>query len=166
MHLVHQERTGTQSLNPLCADSRKFVALPGQIADRALTVLKYGFLALGFLLAFILFFHPAENPDFFWHFSAGKYIVRNLAFPRSDFLSWSRAGTPWVDFEWLSQVLYYFTYSAGGLWLLYALKVLVLSPAVGEVPGKPFESEVEVRRCNELVRKQLYEIGAKILTRR
>ena len=127
MHLVHQERTGTQSLNPLCADSRKFVALPGQIADRALTVLKYGFLALGFLLAFILFFHPAENPDFFWHFSAGKYIVRNLAFPRSDFLSWSRAGTPWVDFEWLSQVLYYFTYSAGGLWLLYALKVLVLS---------------------------------------
>jgi hypothetical protein len=46
------------------------------------------------------------------------------------------------------------------------LKVLVLSPAVGNLPGKPFEAEVEVRRCNELVRNELYEIGAKIITRR
>jgi hypothetical protein len=103
------------------------VAVSGQIADRALTVLKYGFVALGFLLAFLLFFHPAENPDFFWHFSAGRYIVHNLAFPHSDFLSWSRAGAPWVDFEWLPQVLYYLLYSHGGLWPVYSLKILLLS---------------------------------------
>ncbi|WP_293230862.1 PilZ domain-containing protein [Paludibacterium sp.] len=46
------------------------------------------------------------------------------------------------------------------------LMVLVLTPAVGSVPGRPFEAEVEVRRCNELERHRLYEIGAKILTRR
>lgn len=46
------------------------------------------------------------------------------------------------------------------------LKVLVLSPSVGNLPGRPFEAEVEVRRCNELVPERLYEIGAVILSRR
>jgi len=45
------------------------------------------------------------------------------------------------------------------------LMVLVLSHPVGGMPGTRFEAEVEVRRCNELVRQQVYEIGTKILSR-
>lgn len=45
------------------------------------------------------------------------------------------------------------------------LVVLVLSPAVGNAPGRPFEAEIEVRRCNELLNNRLYEIGAKIVER-
>lgn len=46
------------------------------------------------------------------------------------------------------------------------LQVLVLTPAVGGLPGKPFEAEVEVRRCNEVQRGLLYEIGTRILSRK
>lgn len=45
------------------------------------------------------------------------------------------------------------------------LMVLVLSQAVGGLTGR-FEAEVEVRRCNEVVRNSIYEIGAKIIERR
>lgn len=46
------------------------------------------------------------------------------------------------------------------------LMVLVLSHPVGGMPGKQFEAEVEVRRCNEVIRNSIYEIGAKIVARR
>ncbi|MDD2772231.1 MAG: hypothetical protein PHP45_00870 [Elusimicrobiales bacterium] len=76
------------------------------------------------------FFTTVENPDFFWHFAAGRWIIQNHALPRADFLSWSRAGTPWVDFEWLTQIFYYLLYSAAGLRALYALKVALFSVAL------------------------------------
>ncbi len=45
------------------------------------------------------------------------------------------------------------------------LDVVVLVPPVSGLPGKPFEALVEVRRCNEVERGRLYEIGVKILKR-
>ncbi len=45
------------------------------------------------------------------------------------------------------------------------LRVIVLGPSVGGVPGQPLEAEVEVRRCNEIERGKLYEIGTRIITR-
>jgi len=101
-----------------------------EISDRAQAITAKVLLALGLLLAFLTFFQPAGNPDFFWHLSAGKFITENFAFPRADFLSWSRAGAPWVDFEWLSQVIYQLLWRAGGLWAEYALKILLLAGAL------------------------------------
>ncbi|OWY39577.1 PilZ domain-containing protein [Xenophilus sp. AP218F] len=46
------------------------------------------------------------------------------------------------------------------------LAVIVLAPAVGGMPGKPFEAVVEVKRCNEVQRGRIYEIGVRILTRK
>lgn len=45
------------------------------------------------------------------------------------------------------------------------LFVLVLTPPVGGMPGKPLEVEVEVKRCNEVERGLVYEIGAHIVKR-
>ncbi|MDC7713861.1 PilZ domain-containing protein [Vogesella sp. LYT5W] len=45
------------------------------------------------------------------------------------------------------------------------LEVTIIVPPVGEVYSKPFEAVVEVRRCNEVERGKLYEIGAKIIKR-
>jgi hypothetical protein len=41
----------------------------------------------------------------------------------------------------------------------------MLPPAIGAVASKRFVVEAEVRRCNELVRGRLYEIGM-VITRR
>jgi len=40
------------------------------------------------------------------------------------------------------------------------LEVIVIVPGVGNMPMKPLEALVEVRRCNEVERGKLYEIGA------
>ncbi len=42
----------------------------------------------------------------------------------------------------------------------------MIVPGVGSVPMRPLEATVEVRRCNEVERGKLYEIGTRILQRR
>ena len=64
-------------------------------------------LALGAALAASAFFLPVINPDLFWHLSAGRFMFDHGAVPRADFLSWTMAGRPWFDFEWLAQLIYY-----------------------------------------------------------
>ncbi|WP_293763218.1 PilZ domain-containing protein [uncultured Aquitalea sp.] len=46
------------------------------------------------------------------------------------------------------------------------LSIIVLAPAIGGLPGKQLEAEVEVRRCNEIQRGLIYEIGARIIERK
>ncbi|MCX5783235.1 MAG: hypothetical protein NTW04_02170 [Elusimicrobia bacterium] len=86
---------------------------------------KNGLLLLGLFSAVSVFILPLGNPDFFWHLSAGKFIAQNLKFPTMDFLSWSKAGQPWTDFEWLTQLIYYLIYNSGGYWAVFALKVFL-----------------------------------------
>ena len=80
-------------------------------------------------LAAPVFLVPASNPDLFWHLSAGKWIVENFSIPRADFLSFTRSGAPWHDFEWLAQVLYYGVYAGFGFAGLWLLKVALLAAA-------------------------------------
>lgn len=79
-----------------------------------------------FALACSAFLLPVVNPDIYWHLSAGKYTVSRLGPPRTDFLSWPLQGAPWVNFEWLSQVVYYLLYAAGGFRALQVFKALLL----------------------------------------
>lgn len=66
---------------------------------------------------------PVSNPDLHWHLAVGRRIAETGAVPREDYLSWTLAGTPWVDFEWLTQLLFHFLERAGGAAGLWALKV-------------------------------------------
>ncbi len=66
---------------------------------------------------------PIYNPDIFWHLSAFRRMAESRALPRADWLSWTREGLPWLDFEWLSQLLFGAVFSTGGLAGLWALKV-------------------------------------------
>ncbi|MDD4004609.1 MAG: hypothetical protein PHW69_05330 [Elusimicrobiaceae bacterium] len=80
----------------------------------------------GWLLALSALAVPMQNPDFFWHLSAGKYMAELWRFPVSDFLSWTRNGSPWVDFEWLFQLAAYLLYSSTGYWGVFAMRALML----------------------------------------
>ncbi|MBI2362717.1 MAG: hypothetical protein HYV15_04975, partial [Elusimicrobia bacterium] len=72
--------------------------------------------------ALSLFALPLANPDLFWHLSAGRWMAEHGALPRADWLSHTRAGAPWSDFEWLPQLLYHAVHRAGGMAGLFALK--------------------------------------------
>jgi len=94
--------------------------------DDGLTISGRFWLAAGAVLALGALAMPVLNPDLYWHLSAGRYIAENLRLPAADFLSWTEAGAPWTDFEWLVQVLYYWVYSLGGKTGFFLLKLALL----------------------------------------
>ena len=60
------------------------------------------------------------DPDLPWHLSAARRLIETRAFPRADFLSWTMAGKPWVNFEWGAGLIFYGLLRLGGtpaLWL-------------------------------------------------
>jgi hypothetical protein len=48
------------------------------------------------------------------------------AVPRFDWLSFTLPGAPWADFEWLPELVFFGVFKSGGLFALWALKVLLL----------------------------------------
>jgi hypothetical protein len=42
-----------------------------------------------------------EDPGVFWHLQLGRDIAATGQVPRTDTLTWTRQGTPWVDQSWL-----------------------------------------------------------------
>ncbi|MBI4052175.1 MAG: hypothetical protein HY400_06690 [Elusimicrobia bacterium] len=88
-------------------------------------------LFLGILLGISCFFRPIQNSDLYWHLSAAKYMLSQGAVPRTDFLSHTMQGKPWVDFEWLTQLIYHGIYSVCGFPGLLALRVLLFCGLIG-----------------------------------
>jgi hypothetical protein len=81
-------------------------------------------LAAGLLCAFALCLGPIFNPDLGWHLAAGRFIAESGRVPRADFLSWSQAGRPWIDFEWGAQLVFHVLDRLGGLPALWVFKTL------------------------------------------
>ena len=63
--------------------------------------------------------NEADN-DLWMHLFSGRLILGARAVPRVDHLSYTAAGLPWVDHEWLSQVAFAIAFDlsgSAGLWL-------------------------------------------------
>ncbi|MFH2203525.1 MAG: hypothetical protein ABIJ96_10450 [Elusimicrobiota bacterium] len=78
------------------------------------------------LLLLPVLLHPIGNPDIFWHLKSAEMILQSGVLPRADFFSYTLLGTPWIDFEWLIQLIYYGIHSAAGFPGLLALKAAML----------------------------------------
>ena len=74
------------------------------------------FLLLGALLAY----QPVHDMDLPMHVAAGRWILAH-GVPHADPFSYTAAGRPWVDHEWLTQVLFALLEQVGGI---EALKLL------------------------------------------
>jgi hypothetical protein len=69
------------------------------------------------LFALILFFgllamtaRNAVDPDLWWHLRTGQWIMQTGHVPRTDPFSFTRAGSPWISHEWLSEIIFYETW--------------------------------------------------------
>lgn len=98
-----------------------------------------------FILAVGLFVMAARNvtdPDVWWHLRTGQLILESHKIPRTDPYSFTRFGQPWVDHEWLSQVLLYGTYRRVGWTGLIIEFAVIIAAAFGIVflrsPGRPY----------------------------
>lgn len=84
--------------------------------------------AWGLLVLTSTVYFMADNeadPDLWVHLLTGRRILESAAVPRVDDLSYTAAGAPWVDHEWLAQVLMAAAYLHLGDTFLWLLKLAV-----------------------------------------
>lgn len=66
----------------------------------------------------------AADTDLWYHLNAGRYIATGHALPHAAFFSFVRPSPEWLDYYWLSQVLFYAVHSAAGYLGLVELRAL------------------------------------------
>jgi hypothetical protein len=55
-----------------------------------------------------------SDADTYWHIATGKWMLAQRAFPRQDIFSHTAYGQPWVNSEWLAQVILFEHYDLFG----------------------------------------------------
>jgi hypothetical protein len=59
-----------------------------------------------------------SDPDTWWHLASGRWIARHWAVPHTDTLSFTVPDHPWINVQWLFDLLLYGLQQAGGAPLL------------------------------------------------
>src|SRR5947208_9451801 len=78
-----------------------------------LAVLAFILVAMQFMFSM---YHPdLDDPDIWWHMRNAQVLVQQHHFIRHDMYSYTVAGHPWVNTEWLSEIPFYVAYRAFGL---------------------------------------------------
>lgn len=68
------------------------------------------------------------DPDIWWHLRNAQFLVQHGVMVRHDMFSFTAAGAPWINHEWLSELPYYVGWQLAGMRGLYL--VLLLSVEV------------------------------------
>ena len=68
---------------------------------------EYGLLGLLLAAVFLACLKPMADPDTFWHLAVGREMWQTHALVRTETFSFTDAGAPWTDFEWLFHALAY-----------------------------------------------------------
>ena len=66
-------------------------------------------------LEFMMTRGSVVDPDIWWHLHNADCLFQHHQFPRADMYSFTVAGHPWINHEWLSEIPYYLAWRAGGL---------------------------------------------------
>lgn len=84
---------------------------------------------MGLLLVLMVLYAAAArgigDPDIWWHLRNARNLLRSGHFAQVDCWTFTVAGKPWIDFEWLSELAWYGTWAKWGetglFWLMTAL---------------------------------------------
>ncbi|HEX3662383.1 MAG TPA: hypothetical protein VHU89_13180 [Acidobacteriaceae bacterium] len=90
---------------------------------------------LGCALVCLLFLvasrvNPLADPDIWWHLRNAQELVRGGHFIHHDTWTFTVAGRPWINFEWLAELPFYFADRWLGLQGLYITMMVVASAIV------------------------------------
>jgi hypothetical protein len=95
---------------------------------------------------FVLGARPVTDPDVWWHLRTGQLITQNHELFHADPYSFTKSGAPWVDHEWLSQIIIYGVYRLAGWGGLIAGFAALITVAYWILflrsPGRPFVAGV------------------------
>ena len=87
---------------------------------------------LTLLCAGVIVAYPLFDYDLYWHLANGRAMLAQQQIVNTEIFSYTRAGTPFVNHEWLAQILLFWIYQHWGGFGLNVFKVLmaVLTTAV------------------------------------
>lgn len=71
-----------------------------------------------------------DDYDELWHLATGRLIVESGSVPREDPFTFTAGETPWINTNWLAQVVLWLLYRAGGIELDWLLGLALLLGAV------------------------------------
>jgi hypothetical protein len=84
--------------------------------------------------AIVLLPHLARSfadPDLWWHVKTGELILDGGSIPDRDVFSFTAAGAPWINHEWLSEVVLAGAFRFGGDRGMVALRLALLAAGCG-----------------------------------
>jgi hypothetical protein len=100
------------------------------------------FLLIVSLGLFAMAARPVTDPDVWWHLKTGELILQTHHIFHADPYSFTHAGQPWVNHEWLSEVLLYGLYcltgNSGLIVLFAAVTALAFFLAYRRCAGPPY----------------------------
>ena len=120
------------------------VSLPGAGSFSTYFTLRRVFVWAFLLSIFSLVVRQCSSIDwdFWWHLKAGQYIIQSGSIPHIDPFSFTRGGSEWITHEWLSEVIMYAVFRAGGWIGLFILFGTSITAAwwicFQRCEGKPF----------------------------
>jgi hypothetical protein len=89
--------------------------------------------------------------DLWWHIATGRWIVTHKALPLTDSWSFTRAGQPWLQHEWLSDLVFQLWVSLFGMnslvywkWSILILTFLLLFHVARRLTSDPIASYAAV----------------------
>lgn len=90
---------------------------------------EFVFVAATCAIVAVAVLYPIVNTDLWWHLAAGRRILQEKAFLRSD--PWSSSTSkPWFDIHWGFQVLSFALYKLGGIRAIVIAKAAVTASGV------------------------------------
>ncbi len=94
---------------------------------------------------------PMRGSDLWWHLATGRWILEHRSLPMIDHWSFTRDGQPWLQHEWLSDVIFQgwaVLFGVNSLvywkWLVITLIFTLLFHVVRRLSGDPISSYVSV----------------------
>ena len=72
-----------------------------------------------------------SDPDTYSHIALGRWILENRAIPTTDPFSANFRGTPWVAFEWRSQIAFAAAHAISGWIGVVAVAAAAVATALG-----------------------------------
>ena len=75
-------------------------------------------------IAFMMENKGIQDPDIWWHLRNAEYLFQHHQLPRQDMFSFTVAGYPWINHEWLAEIPYYLAWRAAGL---VGVKILTIA---------------------------------------
>jgi len=100
------------------AEVREESALLGKVA--AATVVA---------VALLMAIQPVRSADVWHHVKSGWLVLEQGGPARSEVFSHTAAGRPWIQYEWLAQVVWYLAYAGAGTAGLILLRALAMAVA-------------------------------------